>query len=245
MSARHRHATGRKTTLSGQELMKVREGVQRQICADSKLWPTSKVIGVAISWYTSRKECGEARPGIETLASAAGVNVRTANKCINQLEARRHYLIKRGGGRHRANIYIPTLWRADPTGGKLETPPSEAGYSAAETLPSRTQNRALQDPKPCPPGHPNLLEPIIEPKSGTRSLSAPIGLLARPEEKEAVRQAREKEGQDEKTTEPIARPSVDSSEQSECVSRDKRPTLEEMRVRYNMPDLGKTVRRMH
>ena len=224
--------------------MKIREGIQRQICADNKLWPTSKVIGVAISWHTNRKEGGAARPGIETLASAAGVNVRTANKCINQLEARRHYLIERGGGRHRANIYIPTLWPADPTEERLETPPSEAGYSAAETLPSRTQNPALQDTKPCSLGHPNLLEPINKPKSGTRSLSSPNALLARPEEKEVVR-GREKRGQDEKTPEPIARPSVDVPEQSGCVSRDKRPTLEEMRVRYNMPDLAKTVRRMH
>ena len=104
-------AMSKSNTLTAQELLKIRESIQRQICGDSELWPTSKVIGIAISWHTNAKEGGEARPGIKTLAKAAAVNVRTAYKCVAQLESRRHYQIEHRGGRHKANIYLPTPWR--------------------------------------------------------------------------------------------------------------------------------------
>jgi hypothetical protein len=98
-------------TLTAQELLKIRESIQRQILGDSQLWPSSKAVGIAISWHTNAKEGGEARPGIKTLASAAAITERMAYKCIWQLESRRHYQIEHRGGRHRANRYLPTLWR--------------------------------------------------------------------------------------------------------------------------------------
>src|SRR5262245_7259086 len=103
MSKSHRN-----NTLTPQELLKIRESIQRQICGDPELSPTTRIVGVAISWHTNAKEGGEARPGIKTLASAAAIDVRSAYRCVAQLESRRHYQIEHRGGRHKANIYLPT-----------------------------------------------------------------------------------------------------------------------------------------
>jgi len=143
----------------------VRERVQRQIASDGKLIATTKLIGIAISWYMNGKLSGEARPGIDTLAAVTATPRRSVIRAIKDLEGR-HYDVRRSkkpDGTRAVNRYFPILKSLAP-GATHDTRPS-----ATDDTRHRVPNNAKPGAKSCesrvPPTalEPPIDEPPIEP----------------------------------------------------------------------------------
>ncbi len=194
-------------------------------------------VGLAISWHMNH-ETGEAWPGANAIIKRSRVSRRTVRRCIEYLVRNNHVLAEKTAGRvtHYAPQPLADQCQSSGTSAKAMTPVPQLRHqtSAKAMTPDRCQSYGTRTSK----------EPLSEPLSGPSSLCSLNGSLARP--KEEGGRARQEMAQGEKALEPIAKlSSLNASDQSGAVPSEPRSTIDELRVKLNMPDLGKSVRRMN
>jgi hypothetical protein len=222
--------------LTPAEYQILKESFERRLIADTKLSHSFLRVGIVIKWYMNQHS-GDAWPGVQTIMKQARVSERTVNRAIKYFEQMSHMDVERRPGG--VNHYFPRpILEAESTDtamtGVNETTTDKAMTGGTDKAMTGGTDKAMT-PEPS-------TEPSIEPSPYGRDedITAYEGHEGNKEGKESAEVEREVEKEGESLD---LSPDPFLSSKPQTVPPHPRPTLEELRVRLNMPELGKSVRR--